>query len=262
MKKPIEKVSKPYMTGAPVDRTTLSGAVKFFFGTLGMVLVYLLIGVMMNWESRFLNITINSVIIFAAMLLFYQTGMTSGADAVNQGEIMLAREEKGRPVEPWERQMCYHPMKGLVKALLGSIPLVLCSLFLALTAERQVANLGTLPQWISGLENRAEIGDPLMYYHYTSSLNLEAVIRFIVRMATMPYVNIVGATNRGAMLILERISPLLNLLPAVAYGVGYRNGTLVRTAVHTSIAQSRKKRARKQRKEQRARQNTSRNQLN
>ena len=168
------------------------------------------------------------------------------------GSEMCIRD-RGRPVADWERKLCYHPFKGLLSALIGSVPLVLCSVVLACIAQRQMTGLGALPSWVSGYESRPEIGNALAIYHETAGLTLETVLRLIVRMATMPFVNMVGADNKDAMLLLERLSPLVNLLPAIAYGLGYMNGVSVRSSVHTNIALGKKKAKRKQAKERRAR---------
>ncbi|MBQ8556271.1 MAG: hypothetical protein IJ438_10435 [Clostridia bacterium] len=249
-----QKVSKPYLTGAMIDKTTWSGALKIFLSTAVMALAFMLLCVMMTWDSMLLNIVVNSVILLAAWIIFYQTGAVSGADAVNQGEIMYARREKGRPVAAWEEKLCYHPLKGLISSLIGSIPLLVCSIILAVVAQRQMTNLGTLPSWVTPFETRTEIGNALAFYHETGAMTLEAFMRLIVRMSTMPYVNMIGATNKDAMLILERVSPLLNLIPALAYGFGYMGGVSIRANVHTNIAIGKRKAKKKQQKERRARQ--------
>ena len=68
--------------------------------------------------------------------------------------------------------------------------------------------------------------------------------------------------DKDAMLILERVCTLINLLPAVVYGLGYMSGVNARSAVHTNIALGKKKAKRKQAKERRARQNRGPAQLN
>lgn len=261
-KNKIEKVSKPYLKGDIFDRTTLPGALKFFISTVIMAIVFMIVCVMMSWEQQWLNVTINLLIVLAVYMMFGQFGMNSGADAVNQGEIMYAREEKGRPVADWERSMCYHPFKGFLAALIGSIPLVVCSIILACITERQMTGLGALPSWVGSIEGRQEIGNALAIYHETGSLTLETAMRLIVRMSTMPFVNMVGAADKDGMLLLERISPVLNILPCIAYGLGYMNGVRVRAEVHTNIALGKKKAKRKQAKERRARQNRGPEQLN
>ena len=249
----IDKVSKPYLKGDMYDRTTLPSALKFFTGTIVLAIVFLIFCVMLSFDQDWLNIIINLTVALGVYLFVYQFGQTAGADAVNQGEIMYARQEKGRPVAEWERSMCYHPFKGFLSALIGSLPIILCAIVLACIAKRQMTNLGTLPAWISGIEGRTEIGNALAIYHEKGSMTLEAILRLIVRMTIMPYVNLVGASNKDAMLTLERVSPLLNLLPALAYGMGYMGGVNVRSAVHTNIALGKKKAKRKQAKERRAR---------
>lgn len=252
-KQKIEKVTKPYMTGSMYDRTTISGALKFFAGMVVMAILFLIVCVMMNWEQQWLNVALNLAIVLAVYLMFAQFGMTSGTDAVNQGEIMYARGEKGRPVADWERKLCYHPFKGMLTALIGSLPVIICSIVLACVTERQMTGLGALPSWVGSLEGRQEIGNALAIYHETGSMTFDGVLRMIVRMTIMPFVNIVGASDKDGMLLLERISPILNLLPGIAYGLGYMNGVSVRTNVHTNIALGKKKAKRKQAKERRAR---------
>ena len=98
----IEKVSKPYLKGDVYDRTTIPGALKFFVGTVVMAIVYLLVCMMMNWDQQWLNIVVNAAVLVLTYLMFAQFGMNAGADAVNQGEIMYSRQEKGRPVADWK----------------------------------------------------------------------------------------------------------------------------------------------------------------
>lgn len=252
-KNKIEKVTKPYMKGDVCDRTTIHGALKFFAGVAVMGILFLVVCTMMNWDQRWLNITVNAAVLIAAYLLFSQFGTNSGADAVNQGEIMYSRQEKGRPVAEWERSQCFHPLKGLVIGLIGSAPLIICAVILACVAERQMSGIGTLPNWVGSIEGREEFGNALAVYHATGSMTFESVMRLIVRMTMMPYVNIFDASNADSMLLLERISPILAMLPAVSYGIGYMNGVGARAIVHTNIALGKKKAKRKQAKERRKR---------
>lgn len=258
----IEKVSKPFIRGKMIDRTLPGGALKFFAFTALMMFVYFMSIIVSSMESQILNILINGAIIVTTWLIFWQSGMVSGADAVTQGEIMYQRREKGRPVADWEADLCYHPLKGLVIALVGSIPLFVCSLVLACIAQRQMTTIGVLPSWVSAFEGRQEIGGALAYYHEEVSLSLEAILRIIIHVAAMPYVGIFGADNKDAMLLLERISPIINLLPALMYGLGYTFGTQERVAVHSNIALGKKKQKKKQQKERRARQQAAQRQTN
>lgn len=249
----VEKVVKPFLRGRMIDRTLPGGALKFFFFMMLMVFVYFMSIIVSSVESRFLTVVINVAIVLTTWMIFWQSGMASGADAVSQGEIMYQRREKGRPVAAWEEEMCYHPLKGFIIALFGSIPLFICCLILALVAKKQMTTIGVLPNWVAGFEGRQEIGGALSYYHQEAHLTLEGVLRVVVHVAVMPFISIVGPENRDAILLLERLSPVITLIPAVVYGVGYACGTQERAAVHSNIALGKKKQQQKQRKEQRAR---------
>ena len=94
-----------------------------------------------------------------------------------------------------------------------------------------------------------------MAYTVREGMSAVDVIRIIVRICVMPFVSMAGAENRDAMLMVERLSPLLVLLPAIAYGTGYLQGQKERTRIHTGIAESRKNRARKEKRARKARMN-------
>jgi len=249
-----QRVTKPFIRGKMIDRTLPGGALKFFAFTLLMLFVYFMSMIVASVEIEFLNVLINAAILLTSWLIFWQSGMSSGADAVNQGEIMYARREKGRPVADWEADLCYHPLKGFIIALVGSIPLILCAVLLAVTAQRQMTPLGVLPTWVSTFESRPEIGNALSYYHQEASLTLEAVMRIIVHVAIMPILSIAGVENKDVVLLLERLSPLFCVIPAVVYGVGYAMGTEERAAVHTNVALGKKNLRKKQQRERRQRQ--------
>jgi hypothetical protein len=59
------------------------------------------------------------------------------------------------------------------------------------------------------------------------------------------------------MLTVERISPLLLMLPVIAYGTGFLFGKNIRTKIHTQIEENRKIRKRRENRARRARQRAS-----
>ena len=252
-KKPVKPVVKPFMRGSAVDRGTGKSALMFFGSILLVMLANLLLSAVLVWDSLALRILFNGVLVAAIGLLFLQSGASKGTAAVNQGEIMLQRQEAGREVNLEDRRGCYHPLKGYIIGLLGSVPYLVCCLLLAATAQRVMTGLGALPSWISNLQRREEIGGALAFYSQTTPMQLEDMMRVVVRMLIMPFVNMVGATNADGLLTRERLSVLPMLLPALCYGVGYQQGVRVRTRVHTDIATGKRKRARKAKKQQRAR---------
>ena len=103
------------------------------------------------------------------------------------------------------------------------------------------------------MADRPEIAGGLQVYRQEVALELEVVMRIIVHVILAPWVNIVGAENKDAILLLERLGPVLTLIPAAVYGVGYTFGKMQRALVHGNIALGKQKQQKKQRREQRAR---------
>ena len=261
-KKPIEIVSKPYVRGTLFDKTTLSSSLKFFGALVGMTLAYLFLGTMLVFDMRWLSLILNAMILLAALGLFLNNGAGRSVALITQGEVLHNRRESGRKIDPDDERSCYHPLKGFVNALLGTIPFFVLAVILALTAQRQMTSTGTLPSWIEHYESRPEIGMALQHYHESDQLTLTAACRIVTRMMLMPFVTIVGATNFDGLLVLERVSPLLTLLPALFYGFGYTRGPAMRTAVHTKITDNNRKRVKREKREQRQRRNNQPEQLN
>ena len=128
------------------------------------------------------------------------------------------------------------------------MPFFLIALVFAVTTQKQVTGAGVLPSWTQVYLRRTEIGAPLTAYTEVGGLAISDMLRIFVRIAVMPFVSLAGAENTDGVLLVERLSPLLLLLPALASGIGYLQGVSVRTRVHTEIAENRKKRARREKK--------------
>lgn len=247
-RKPVKPVVKPYLTGNPTDERTIPGALGFCGVFLMALVMTFLVSSVMTMDNSVLRIALCAVVELLVLFIFYNNAVGRGTEAVARGEILYQRQEKGLPFSESERAICFHPAKGFVTALLGSIPILICAVLLAVTARRQTTSIGTLPGWMSVYQRRSEIGDALVAYTASTGLGLEDILRMIVRIAIMPFVSMVGAENRDGMLLLERLSPVLLLLPALAYGTGYLRGRGERTRIHTGIAESNRKRVRKEKK--------------
>lgn len=251
--KKIAPVTKPFMKGSIYDSGTIKSAIYFYFGLLLMVLANLLLGSMAAWDIAWLNIVFNAVLVLMIYAVFYANGANKGTAAVNHGEMMLQRQESGRTVDAKDRAACYHPGKGFLIGVLGSIALLGCAVVLAVTAKMQYSGMGALPSWIGTLQRQPEMQAALAYYNQPAVLTVEDITRLLVRLHILPYVNMVGSTNRAGLLLLERISPVIALLPALSYGLGYTQGVRMRTRVHTDIAAGKRKRAQKERRQRQAR---------
>ena len=50
-KKKLKVVTKAYMTGSPIDSETLRAALGIFGMTVGMMVVFLILGAMLNFDN-------------------------------------------------------------------------------------------------------------------------------------------------------------------------------------------------------------------
>ena len=254
-KKPVKPVMKPFLMGNPTDERTVKSALGFFGILLLSVFMSFLISSMLSFDSAILRIILNALVEGIILLLFYNNASGKGADAVARGEILYQRQEKGIAFSKSEQAICFHPLKGYLVGLLGTLPLLLAALILAFTTTRQTTGIGVLPGWTSVYLRRSEVGDALLAYTEVGGLSFMEGLRLAVRILLMPFVAMIGAENRDGLLILEKLSPLLVLLPAIAYGTGYLEGKRIRTQIHTGIASANRKRARRERKARLARRN-------
>ncbi|MGN0778085.1 MAG: hypothetical protein ACI4MJ_02970 [Aristaeellaceae bacterium] len=255
-KKPLKPsdIKLEYLKGSPVDGRTLRSALSFMGSFVMLAIAFLLLGMAMMMDNAVLRVLFNGCLLAAALLMFYQTGAGQGAVAVNLGEMLFDRKKSGGTVTEKEQKKCYHPLKGLLIALIGSLPVVIAAIVLASVAQRQMTALGALPSWLSVFEGRTEIGNAVAYYHQSAALTVEDILRVIIRLLMMPLVNIVNPYGMDALLTLERLSPLVMLTPALSYGLGYMQGVQVRKRVHIGIAEGEVKRKKKEKRQRKAQQ--------
>ena len=70
----------------------------------------------------------------------------------------------------------------------------------------------------------------------------------------IPFANIATVDNTDALLVMDRLSPLLACLPLIGFPLGYLTGPRSRAMVHGDISSSNKRVQRKQKKALKARQ--------
>ncbi|MDO5436026.1 MAG: hypothetical protein Q4G19_06615 [Clostridia bacterium] len=246
-------VSKPYMTGSAADGTLLKNALAFL-GVWAVCAFMCTIACMVVLPgSDGLRIAFDCIMELIVLMLFYNNGANKGTDAVGRGEIMYQRRENGKPVSDAEQASCYHPAKGFLTGLAGTLPLLILAVMLAVLTERTMTTAGTLPAWLSSYQHRSEVGDALSAYTQVAPATFTDILRMVVRILIMPVVSAIGSENRDGLLLAERLSPLVVLLPAIAYGIGYTRGPAARSQVHTAIAEGKKKLRKRQKKEHRER---------
>lgn len=254
---PLKPVTKPYLTGAVTDENTLKKVLKFFGSMMLIIIMCFIVCTMMNFDSDILRVGANAAVVLLVLFILYNQGQVHGAEAVARGEILYQRQEKGLEITANERRLSYHPLKGYVTALIGMIPFVILGIILAFSAERQMTSAGTLPGWTSSLLRRSDIGGALVSYTEGEPVSSVDIIRMIVRVTIMPFVSMTGSANKDLMLTVERISPILLLLPVISYGTGFLFGKNVRTRIHTQIEENRKIRKKREIKARRARRRAS-----
>ena len=118
--KPVSK--KPYLTGTPLDSSCIGGALRFFLYLLMMAIAFLFLGAVLSFDSFTLRLIINLAVVLLMLTVMFQSGAAAGSVAVNAGELAYQRKESNRMLNDAEIRACYHPLKGFLTALIGSLP--------------------------------------------------------------------------------------------------------------------------------------------
>ncbi len=253
-KKKQTLVYKPYHTGKIVDRHTIRRALRLFATIMSTALIYLLVAPALNFDNLILRVLLNGMLVIGAMSLIYLSGTRDGFDDVNAGEIVYQHLQNGIEEKQANKDRCFNRFKGLFTGITGCAIPFLIALVYALIAKKTEYSLQALPNWVSTYLNDEGIGDALTYYKNTAAITAGDILRFIVRLLIMPYVNIVGTGDAQGLFTLDRVSPLIMLLPMAAYEIGYLQGPRQRAMVHGNIARNKRRQIKKNKKAVRQRQ--------
>ncbi|MBQ8136418.1 MAG: hypothetical protein IJ174_03200 [Clostridia bacterium] len=250
----VKPVAKPYLTGKPWNKNSLKRALKVFGTSVAFAFVNIVVGSALSLDSAFLRVLLNTLMILICLAVLYSEGVSSGDADVAFGEICYAQKKEGRKVSKDDEARCYHRLHGLLSGLLGMVPFFLITVPYAFMATKQVYTLQSLPSWASAYSGIEGIGDALSYYNQHVAMGLADVLRLLERILCLPYANIFSPGGAEALLLMDRLSPLFMLLPAIAYWIGYLRGPRSRAMVHGNIQFSQRRRDRKRRREIRQRQ--------
>ena len=246
------EVRKPFVTGSVRDERFIRNGLAFF-GTLIVVFFIAFIAcASATFSSFFLRLLMNSAVIIMALVIFFNSGSKRGAEDVTRGEIIWQKKEKGQSFTENEKKLCFHPLKGYTIGLAGSVLFIALAVFLAFSAKIQMTESGTLPSWMQAYTRRSDIGNALINYTQPEGMQFLDAVRAIVRITILPFVNIIGSSNKTGILLAERLSPVILMLPAAAYGFGYQGGKKIRTQIHTAISENDRRRIRKEKKKRAA----------
>ena len=255
-KKPVKVFTKPYLNGGIFDENSLKNILKFF----GMLVMFFLVGLIVSLMSGFggsqvISVIFNTLVILLLLYISMTQGMRLGTEAVARGEILYQRKEKGEEMTENERKLSFHPAKGFIIGLLGSLPFLILAVVYACMARRVITSIGMLPSVANNMIHRSEIGDPLTpTYTELPASDAVDIMRPIVRACLMPVYQMADTDDKSLLLTLDRLSPLMILFPGIMYGIGYLLGKNERTRVHTRIEENRRLRKRRENRERRDRQ--------
>lgn len=247
-------IYKEYKRGSATSKEIYKEAGKLIAYYLIFAFMFVLLGSALQFDSVILRVFANLAMVAACTMLTFMNGARLGESQTALGEQCYKREQTGKSIDPEDAAKCYHPMKGFVIFLLASVPLWLITLPYAFLAEKAVYALQALPSWVSGYAGHDEIAAPLAYYSREISMEFRGILQIIVRLLIFPFANIATADNPDAMLLVDRLSPLLVVIPALGYPLGYLTGPRARAMVHGDIAASERKHKKKERRERKARQ--------
>ena len=249
----IKPVAKPYLTGKPWNQNSVRRALRIFGIMAAFAFAWLIVGSALNMESTVLRVLLNGALILVLLAVMFNQGASDGDTDVSFGEICYMQKKEGRKVSPDDEARCYHKLHGLLAGLAGVLPYLVVAVIYAVTAVKQVYSLQTLPAWVSAYSGIEGVGDALVYYQREVAVTAADIMRIIVRVLCLPYVNMFAYSGADLMLLVDRLSPVFMLLPAVAYWIGCLQGPRSRALVHGSIQFSQRRKERKRLREQKKR---------
>ena len=252
-KKPVELVKKPIIPGSWHGKDAWKMARKCALFVVLVTFVYLFAGMLFAFDGWW-RILVSGAIVAGAGYYLYMTGAVQGQNDAAYGEILYNRRAEGHEVPEDECARSFHPFKGFFAVLMGAAPFVLFALVFAFMTEETVYRLGTLPVWTESLMDQTEFADGLQYYNVQSGLQAVDFMRIIDRVMIMPFINAAMPYGSKAVLLMERLSPVLLLIAPMGYGIGYAEGLLLRAKINTGIKMGDDKKIRKERKARKQRQ--------
>ena len=244
--KSVPIVKKPFVTGSPVDEHTLKNSLLFFGSLLLTSLFSFIVCASTGAAGLIIRLLINALIIIVILSVYFNSGTNQGADAVARGEILYQKQESSQTFSQKEKSVSFHKAKGFLVGIFGTLPLLILALIFAFCTSAALTDAGGLPSWMQAYTRKSDIGNALVQYLQPEGMSFVDYLRVIVRVCLIPYVNMIGYSSKEGLLVLERLSPLLIMLPAAAYGTGYLSGRSIRDRIHSVISVNEKKRRKRE----------------
>jgi hypothetical protein len=234
-------------------------AVRVWVYTAVTVMLALVLAPLLITENHVSRVFFNVLLLGGVFVLAYADAATRGQKEFAQSRLLAGRMAAGHPVSGEDIARCYHPMRGVLAAIIAALPLLALTIPLAVLAKPYAYTLQDLPSWVSGL-GRADINDALAYYAAQAPMTLESGLRMAVRVINMPVAYLFGGFGDAAALLQDRLGPLFVLLLPAAFALGYLRGPALDAKVQKQNEEAKrlhaKKIARKKKRERQRAQGT------
>ncbi len=196
-------------------KQVLPMASKLLLFVMVITVLGLVFGMLQAIQNMIIRTVLTLGIVGMILLMFWNEGASIGFKNV---EASRRAEHLGKGSVD---EHGYHPLKALCAALVVfGIPLLL-SVVLAATVKPYTYTMQDLPAWLLGTYGaRTDVMAPLMTYVQETGIAAMDVLRMIVRLPVLVYVNLFSDPQK-MVLIIDRLSPLMLLSYPAAYLAGY-----------------------------------------
>lgn len=244
-KKPL--IYEPYCKGALwTGGNMFKEALKVFCYFLFFCIMYAIVGATLSFDSFILRLIGNGLVLFICASVIFNKGLVLGEDEVGLGEIVYTKIQEGKPVDAKEKKQCYRALRSWLIFLLAILPVLAVTIPASLGAEREMYVNQPHPAWVSSFESQDEIYQPLMHQTVQESVTMADVFKMLCRLLILPWVGIFETENKDTLFLLEQLSPVLAVLPGLAFPIGYLLGPYARARVHGDIALNKKRQKKRQ----------------
>lgn len=216
-----KKHVKPLRRAQRWGGQVLPMAGKLLAITLASVVVGLMFSALQMIESLWLRALISLAILSGVLLMHFSEGLSKGLSDAGASRSYDRALSAGHELTAADDAACYQPLKAVcAAAAVYCVPLLL-SLLIAATTKEYTYTLQDLPAWLtSSYGTRGDVMAPLAAYANTATLGVLDIVRMIVRMLELLFVNLFAdPLTMGAM--IDRLSPLMLLVYPAAYILGY-----------------------------------------
>ena len=230
------------------------GCVLPMAGKLAAILAAVIVmGLMFSALQAISSVVLRDIISLAIasgiLLMCYSEGLTRGVNDADASHAADKLENEGRKLERQEEAACWQPMKAVAACLIVfGVPLAL-AIYLSATAQPYTYTLQDLPTWLTGTYGaREDIMAPLAAYAQTTAVGAKDVIRLVVRLTELVYINLFPDPQTMIELI-DRLSPLMVMTYPLACIIGYlrapsvwrKRQTMQRRAKKAAVRKAQKK---------------------